>query len=134
MKSPAHDTALFLAALPTFAFGQFGSPTEWGTYVGREPLTPDDVVTVYDTGGLPDVLIDDVQEPTIQVRVRSADYERGYAKAQEARRALQAATGVTIEGGQVVQWIGQGGILYIGRDDQDRCLFADNYRMMREYA
>ena len=131
MKSPAHDTALFLAALADF--GTFGGASGWPVYVGREPLSPVDVVTVYDTGGLPDVLVDDVSEPSIQVRVRAADYVQGYAKAQAARRALQAATGVTIEGGQVVQWIGQGNILYIGRDDQDRCLFTDNYRMMREY-
>ncbi len=131
MKSPAHDTALFLADLGDF--GPFGGGVAWSVYVGREPLTPVDVVTVYDTGGLPDTLVDDVQEPTIQVRVRAADYVQGYAKAQAARRALQAATGVTIEGGQVVQWIGQGNINYIGRDDQDRCLFTDNYRVMREY-
>ena len=131
MKSPAHDTALFLAALADF--GAFGGASGWPVYVGREPLSPVDVVTVYDTGGLPDVLVDDVSEPSIQVRVRSEDYVQGYAKAQAARQALQAATGVTIEGGQVVQWIGQGNILYIGRDDQDRCLFTDNYRMMREY-
>ena len=131
MKSPAHDTALFLADLGDF--GAFGGLASWSVYVGREPLTPVDVVTVYDTGGLPDALVDNLQEPTIQVRVRAADYVQGYAKAQAARRALQAATGVTIEGGQVVQWIGQGNILYIGRDDQDRCLFTDNYRVMREY-
>ena len=131
MKSPAHDTALFLADLGDF--GPFGGGVAWSVYVGREPLTPVDVVTVYDTGGLPDTLVDDVQEPTIQVRVRAADYVQGYAKAQAARRALQAAMGVAIEGGQVVQWIGQGNILYIGRDDRDRCLFTDNYRVMREY-
>lgn len=131
MKTPAHDTALFIASLA--GFGAFGGDSGWPVYVGREPLEPVNVVTVYDTGGSPDVLIDNVQEPSIQVRVRANSYAQGYAKAQEARRALQEAMSVTIDGGQVVQWIGQGNINYIGRDDKDRCLFTDNYRMMREY-
>lgn len=131
MKTPAHDTALFLAAQE--GFGALGGTSGWPVYVGREPLQPVDVVTVYDTGGLPDPLVDNIEEPTIQVRVRCDSYIDGWAKADEARRDLQSEIGYPVAGGQVVQWIAQGGVTYIGRDDNERALFTCNFRVMREY-
>jgi SH3-like domain-containing protein len=130
VKSPAHDTALFLSALPEF--GSFAGSQPWAVYVDREPLEPSDVVTVYNTGGLPDAIINDVEEPSIQVRVRSADGNGAWQKAMAAVSALQSALSVPVEGGQVVQWVALGGPLQIGRDDADRALFTVNFRMMRE--
>jgi hypothetical protein len=103
-------------------------------YVGREPLEPVDVVTVYDTGGLAPSGKDGPQlrYPTIQVRVRSAAYDAGWQKADEIQRALFVPTSAAAQGGVNVQWDAQGDVSFIGRDDQDRALFTCNFRMIRQ--
>ena len=130
MRSPAHDTALYLADLPDF--GSFGGSTGWPLYVGREPIDPVDVVTVYDTGGGPAVLIPDLRAPNVQVRVRSAAYNDGWQKANEAYEALAVPAGVTVQDGVILSWVAQGDINYIGRDDRDRSLFTCNWQVMRD--
>jgi hypothetical protein len=92
------------------------------------------VVTVYDTGGAAPTGKDGPQlrYPTIQVRVRSDDYVSGWEKADEIQRALFDTTSETTQGGINVQWVAQGDVNYIGRDDKDRPLFTSNYRMTRQ--
>lgn len=130
MRSAAHDTALFLVAQS--GFGSFGGSDQWALYVDREPLAPDDVVTVYNTGGMPDVLITRVEQPTVQVRVRSASAQSAWEKAQEAVDLLQAETGLAVTGGRVVQWVAMGRPLQIMRDDMDRAVYTVNFRVMRD--
>lgn len=130
MRSPAHDTALQLAS--GAAFGAFGGSADWSVFVGREPLEPANVVTVYDTGGGPAVLIPDLRDPNVQVRVRSETYDDGWQIANSAYEALAVPTGVSVPDALIVSWFAQGDINYIGRDDQDRPLFTVNFSVMRD--
>ena len=132
MRTPAHDTALYLAAQGVT--GALGGATGWPVCTGREPLEPADVVTVYDTGGGAPTGKSGPQlrYPTIQVRVRSDDYVSGWEKADEIQRALFDTTSEATQGGVNVQWVAQGDVNYIGRDDKDRPLFTANYRMTRQ--
>lgn len=131
MRTPAHDTALYLAALA--GFGTFGGSTGWPVYVGREPLEPVDVVTCYDTGGAPGPLID-LRTPTVQVRVRAADYDEGWQKANEAYAALVQVTKQAVTDANILAWSPSGEVTYIGRDDKDRPLFTVNFEMLRDGA
>lgn len=131
MRTPAHDTALFLAGQA--GFGAFGGSTGWSVYVGREPLTPVDVVTCYDTGGAPGPLID-LRTPTVQVRVRSDDYDAGWQKANEAYAALVGVTKQAVTDASILAWAPSGEVTYIGRDDKDRPLFTVNFEMLRDGA
>jgi len=89
--SPADIVATLLIAL---GLGQ--SPTEntptWPIFVSREPDTPDSVITVYDTSGRLQGRFQtsgEVQEAFgIQVRVRDASHQDGYAKARAIAVAL----------------------------------------------
>lgn len=132
MRSPAHDTALYLAGLA--GFGEFGGSSGWPVYVGREPLEPVDVVTVYDTGGGPAVLIPDIRQPSVQVRVRADSYQDGWQKANEAYQELAQPTGVSVNDAVIVTWVAQGDVQFIGRDDKDRPLFTSNWRLIRDGA
>lgn len=128
MKTPAHDTALYLADLS--GFGPFGGNVDWSVYVGREPIASDSLVntvTVYDTGGDAPSLIPSIRRPTIQVRVRSDAYNAGWQKAHEAFTQLWRPTSVQVDGGKIISWVPQGDVTFIGRDDRDHSLFTVNF-------
>lgn len=130
--SPATELAHFLEAS---AVGVFGGDSEatWSINVAREPVQPVNAVTLYDTGGGDPIQIDiGLRAPTIQVRVRSADYEAAMAKQEEIRTLLADPTHRQIGDSHYVGiWL-QGDILAIGRDDHDRHLLTANYRINRQ--
>lgn len=69
-----------------------GQNVTWPTFVSVEPSKPDNVVTVYNTTGTNDGRIQFTGEQSrhygIQVRVRSATYGVGYAKAKRLAVAM----------------------------------------------
>lgn len=129
MNSAAHDTALYLAGLT--GFGAFGGADSWSVYVGREPLAPVDVVTVYDTGGGPQEGLH-LRNGAVQVRVRAAAYADGWAKINAAFEALMGETGRAIPGGLLVHWDATTDVAHIGYDDADRALFTCNFNVLRD--
>lgn len=131
MKSPAHDTALFIAALADFE--TFAGSDDWSVYVGREPLEPENVVTCYDTGGTTGPLVD-LRHPTVQVRVRSTSYDAGWQKINAAYEALVVPVNTPVTDGTILGWVASGDVAFIGRDDKDRALFTANFELMRDGA
>lgn len=134
MRTPAHDTALTLSALP--GFGPFGGAVDWSTFVGREPLASDgpiNCVTVYDTGGAQGIL-KDLRNSSLQVRVRSSDYNSGWQKANEAYEALVNDLQSATEDATILTWVAISDVTFIGRDDGDRPLFTVNFNMLRDGA
>ena len=133
MRSPAHDIALYLAGL---GVGTFGGATSWALAVNREPEAPDDVVTVYDTGGGEPFADIELYEPTIQVRARSKTFTTAYAKHEQIRSLLILPTVRMIgEADDLTRYVGiwmQSDILDIGRDENDRHLLTANYRILRQ--
>lgn len=134
MRTPAHDTALTLSALT--GFGPFGGSVDWSTYVGREPLASDgpvNCVTVYDTGGAQGIL-KDLRNSSLQVRVRSSDYNSGWQKANEAYEALVNDLQSATEDATILTWVAISDVTFIGRDDGERALFTVNFNMLRDGA
>lgn len=130
MNTPAQDTAAYLVAQ---AITTAAGVSEWATYVGREPLSPDNVVTVYDTGGGQNVLVD-MRKPTVQVRVRAVEYLDGWTKSDDIYKGLVTPVSPATTDGVTLQWVALTDIAYIGRDDDDRCLFTCNYQLLRDGA
>lgn len=64
----------------------------WPVYATSEPSSPDNCLTTYDTTGLTDARLMVTGEAPVhhgfQVRVRSADHQSGWAKANAVRTAL----------------------------------------------
>jgi hypothetical protein len=131
MNSPARDTAGYLAAQGVT--GAVGGSSGWPVYVGREPLTPVDVVTCYDTGGPVGPLID-LRRPSVQVRVRSANYDDGWQKINEAYEALVLPTSVSGSDVVILGWMAISDVAFIGRDDKDRAIFTVNFETLRDGA
>lgn len=129
-NSPAHDIAVLLhdAGVGVLPWGGTG----WAVSAHLEPDSPDNAVTVYDTGGLsPDTDELDMMRPSFQIRVRSLSYADAYAKQIQIRDLLilsdpvQASTSVFV-GIQM-----SSDILFIGRDEKNRHLLTANYQSIR---
>jgi hypothetical protein len=129
MRSPARDTAAYLVTQGVT--GAFGGASGFPVYVGREPLEPVDVVTCYDTGGGAGALID-LRRPTVQVRVRAADYDAGWQKINAIFEALSAPTMVAVPDATILVWAQASDVSFIGRDDKDRPIFTANFEVLRD--
>lgn len=129
-RSPAHDVAVWLDAQ---GFGEFPHASElWGISVGTAPVKPDNCITTYDTGGGVDQPDAQFFDPTMHIAIRSYDYSAGYTKASDVRDSLILPTAKTI--GDFLYtgfWIFTD-VAMIGKDDNDRCVFTFNLRLMRE--
>jgi len=121
MNSPAYDIAVFLEPLISEAV----------VFANEEPASPNDCVTVYDTGGSDPMVVDDVYSPTIQIRVRNLDSQAAYAKQYQIRDILVAAKNQIINSVDYVAMWQQGDIISIGRDENNRYILTSNYRLMR---
>ena len=121
MTSPAQRIATHLQ---TAAFGTIGADSGTTIAVSGEPATPDEAITVYDTGGTsPDTYDEDVYFKNIQIRLRTNNYNTGYTTMESIRNNLLASPVIT-----AINYIRmEGDILSIGRDDNDRFLLTSNY-------
>lgn len=131
MNSAAADTATYL---DTQGAGTAGGSTGWTIRVSKEPTSPDDAITVYDTSGFVPDPDNGVYHPSIQVRVRGNGYAAAYAKAEEVRDILITPTSVDIGTTNYVNWWQQGSIEHIGYDDNDRALLVLNFNITRQEA
>ena len=97
--------------------------SDWPVYKGLEPSDPDDVITVYNTAGRPDVRDMFGKLYTsygVQLRVRAADPDQGWLKADALRTGVsevvrqQVNVGATAYFVQCFNRIGD--VLELGRD------------------
>jgi len=94
------------------------------------PANIDDVVAVYETGGLePDPYLP-TKSPTFQVFIRSSNYTTGMAQAMAVRTALHRKANITlVAGGNYYYYI----LLmsepaHLGKDENGRDEFSMNFR------
>jgi len=121
MNSAAYDIATILES----------NTIETTCYVNSEPTEPNNCVTIYDTGGSDPLVVSDVYQPTIQVRVRDLDSQAAYAKQYQIRDLLQDAINQVINSTDYIgMWL-QGDIISLGRDENSRYILTSNYRLMR---
>lgn len=107
-------------SLETANLGTWAGSTGWSIAAAAEPASPDKAITVYDTGGRsPLCLTGNDPQPNIQVRVRANSYPSAYAKMQAIMDELKKQQIIRI-----------GGILSLGRDDNDRWLLTTNYQLI----
>lgn len=73
-------------------------------FVGKEPTSPVNTVTLFDTpGGSTEIRLEGGAEkyyeyPSVSMRVRSISYPDGWTVIQEVKRILHGLTGVVIDG------------------------------------
>ena len=111
-----------VAYLEDESVGTFGT----NLFIGHEPSTPVDVVTLYPTGGSPPSADRDKEYPTAQVRVRNSSYVSGLAKAEEILGLLHKNEDYlsTIRGRCFAT---QTSPSMIGRGENGEFIFVQNY-------
>lgn len=132
MSSPAQDIAGLISSI---GLGEKPSNSELQWHVGyaREPATPRNCITVYNTGGAgADTDELDLFRPTIQVRTRSVSHEEGYAKQVAIMKMLHSISGVTILGNLYLSITLETEITDIGVSDNDLFLITANYQIIRQ--
>lgn len=126
--------------LATNGIGEFAGSDAWAIYIGREPQSPDDVVTIYDTGGIP---FDNICEKLLdkfafQIRVRGNSYLEVSQKILEISAFLNLTKNllVTNDGGETLyQLIAVStNPESIGYDENERNIWTANFNGMREFT
>jgi len=130
MPSTAFEVAQYLQSN---GIGAFASPNQWSINVSREPTSPSDVITIYDTPGLePDTDELDLLKPGFQVRIRCIDYLSGIAKHEAIRDLLILPNQLVMAGTKYISVVMSIDINSIGRDEEDRHLLVASYRTIKQ--
>lgn len=132
MNSPAYDIADYLSEISSLALTK-------GTdvFVGTEPTSPDDCVTVYDTNtGAPGLTTDPdetrVEYPSIQVRVRNNAYDSCWSLADEIKNTLHGLNKlIQNETTYLGMWCASGPF-NMGKDGNNRTIFVVNFDIVRQ--
>jgi hypothetical protein len=96
MNAPSVDIKDMLEAQSSLGL-TFGT----NLFIGREPTSPDNCVTIFDTpGGPPALTLDniDYNYPSIQVRVRNNDYLTGWGLIDDIKNFLHGKSHETWNG------------------------------------
>jgi hypothetical protein len=114
------------------AQGVMGGASPWTSARYVTPPEPDQVVTVGEFPGAPSQGRVDQTFPGLQIRVRGAkrDVPTARDKLQECEDKLHKFTG-TLTGTYYIAILAQGSGLYLGKDAEDRPMWAQNYRVTR---
>lgn len=129
MKTAAHLVALFLESE---GIGTLGTDI----FINSEPATPDNTITVYDTGSDRPKLLGGQentgyreQDFNVQIRVRNKDTQAAVLLLQDMRVLLHKMQSFT-DNGQVLKgaWLNSAG-LPLGFDDNRRVRYTDNWRV-----
>ena len=103
-------------------------------YIGREPATPINCVTIYDTGGFsPDLGLNNqgYERPSIQIRIRNEKYVDGWNLAHAIMTALHGRSH-EIWGGTLYTVIYcSSGPALLEWDDHNRVKFIINFNLQR---
>ena len=130
MNSPAKDVLDHIIAQGHLTLGP---GTGWRGFAHKEPAEPDSVVTFYDTGSGDQPDYDaNIYLPSVNIRVRAADYDDAYNKAYAIMNELISVTEFTVNSQRYVRADVISEPSLAGRDDNDRYIVTVNLNLMRQ--
>lgn len=104
--------------------------------IGSEPATPNNVITIYDTGGLPPVLNYNKDEkyefPAVQIRVRSVDYTTGWQLIERIKNSLHGRAGEVHDDACYTLINTAFGPFQLDVDNNQRMRFVINFNLQRK--
>jgi hypothetical protein len=107
-------------------------------FVGEEPITPDNCVTIFDTPGFAPQLTltpgEDYFYPSIQIRVRNRDYRTGWTLANNIKTVLHGKAQETWNGTLYSVIYCSSGTALLDRDEKRRARFVINFNLQRRDA
>ncbi|HEC65816.1 MAG TPA: hypothetical protein ENI23_11000 [bacterium] len=126
INSPAFDIATIL---DRESIGVLGVKI----FVGREPETPDECITVYDTGGFPPSPKYLRDNPSVQIKVRTLpdDGKTASDTLRDIRNVLLNSGNRIVSGSTYIQYHEFGGVIDLGVDIKGRFMAVTNFRLVR---
>ena len=106
-------------------------------FIGKEPSTPKNCVTVYDTPGFPPYLgLDTIgyEYPSIQIRVRNTSYVTGWNLINSIKDALHGKSHETWNDTLYTVIYCSSGPALLDWDDNGNCRFIVNFNLQRRAA
>jgi hypothetical protein len=103
-------------------------------FVGKEPTSPSDCVTIFDTPGQPPQLsLSDqgLEYPSIQIRIRNKDYQAGWDIANDIKNILHGRGQETWNGTLYTVIYCASGPALLDWDDNSRARFVVNFNIVR---
>lgn len=103
-------------------------------FIGKEPPTPDNCITIFDTYGFPPQLtLDGVkyEYPSVQIRVRNNEYLAGYALIKDIVNILHAMAQQTWNNTLYSVIYCSSGPALLDWDDNGRVRFIANFNIHR---
>jgi hypothetical protein len=104
-------------------------------FIAREPATPENTVTIYDTPGSPDR--PDMEgdsiicENSVQIRIRNKSYQTGWVLAEAIRDTLSPISNLTINSTMYLSIFHQNGPFVLEWDDNNRVILIMNFQIER---
>jgi hypothetical protein len=134
MNTPSYDIAEILEA-----YGESsGLGLDYATdlFIGKEPIKPNDCVTIFDTPGFPPYLglgaETGYEYPSVQIRVRNTTYTGGWAQAEAIKNVLHGMNHTTVNGTLYTVIICSSGPTLLDWDDNGRARFIMNFNAQRQ--
>jgi hypothetical protein len=128
----------FVTKLEEGGFGTFASPADWGIYIGMEPSSPLNSITLYETKNNRSFTIDKTTNPPLrysgfQVRVRCVAYDTGMVKARDITLFLEELYPFMSNDRDVRLVVLENGVLPLGQI-QNKCFaFVSNFSVIYKY-
>jgi len=109
---------------------------EYGTdlFIGSEPTSPKNCVTIYDTAGFPPYLglsTTGYEYPSIQIIVRNNDYMTGWGLAESIKDLLHGQANETWSSTLYLVIICVSGPAHLDFDNNDNARFFINFNLQR---
>ena len=116
--------------------GVFAASSGWGIFIGKIPIDPATVITIYNSGGLapnPKWLLD---FPSLKILIRGAanGYQAAQAKAVDTKNTLLGLPSQDLNGDRWVSVTQTGDINEMGFDKNNRPMFSLNFSLIIEPA
>lgn len=104
-------------------------------FISKEPTTPDDCVTIYDTPSFPPDLTLNPDEryynSSVQIRVRNNSYQTGMTLARNILESLHGRAQETWNGTLYTVIMATGEPAALARDDNNRVIIIINFNLQR---
>ena len=103
-------------------------------FIGKEPATPKNCVTIFDTSGMPPALgltTQGYEYPSIQIRVRNTKYINGWNLIEDIKTHLHGLAQQTVNGTLYSVIYCSSGPALLDWDDNGNCRFVCNFSIQR---
>jgi len=103
-------------------------------FIGKEPTSPSNCVTIFDTGGQPPQLTLDIQGyeyPSVQIRVRNTKYQTGWNLIESIKTVLHGLSQVDVGSTLYSVIYCASGPAFLDWDDNSRARCIINFNCSR---